>query len=433
MSLQAYQQGTGASRMQLKTIFNRVTNYKPFVVDRVELTEDELSQPTIEITMRARENGLPTCSRCGRRCSGYDTQPTNRRFEFVPLWLIPVVLVYRMRRVNCRRCGVKIERVPWAEGKSRLTTEYKWFLAGWAHRMSWKEVSECFRVSWDHVYNSVKYAVSWGFTHRDLTGIESIGIDEVQWKRGHKYQTLVYQIDEGCKRLLWIGPDRTAKTLLRFFRFLGKDRTKKLKFVCSDMWQAYLKVIAKKAPKAIHVLDRFHVMQKMSKAIDKVRAGEVKQLKADGYEPILTRSRWVLLKHPENLTDKEAVKLSELLQCNLKSIRSYLMKEDFQQFWDYTYAAWAGRFLDAWCTRAMRSKIQPMKDFAKTLRSKRELLLNWFRAEGSLSSGVVEGFNNKLKLITRKSYGFRTQEAYETALYHNLGALPKPKLTHRFV
>ena len=419
--------------MQLKTIFNRVTNYKPFVVDRVELTEDELSQPTIEITMRARENGLPTCSGCGRRCSGYDTQPTNRRFEFVPLWLIPVVLVYRMRRVNCRRCGVKIERVPWAEGKSRLTTEYKWFLAGWAHRMSWKEVSECFRVSWDNVYNSVKYAVSWGFTHRDLTGIESIGIDEVQWKRGHKYQTLVYQIDEGCKRLLWIGPDRTAKTLLRFFRFLGKDRTKKLKFVCSDMWQAYLKVIAKKAPKAIHVLDRFHVMQKMSKAIDKVRAGEVKQLKADGYEPILTRSRWVLLKHPENLTDKEAVKLSELLQCNLKSIRSYLMKEDFQQFWDYTYAAWAGRFLDAWCTRAMRSKIQPMKDFAKTLRSKRELLLNWFRAEGSLSSGVVEGFNNKLKLITRKSYGFRTQEAYETALYHNLGALPKPKLTHRFV
>ena len=367
------------------------------------------------------------------RCSGYDTQPTTRRFEFVPLWLIPVVLVYRMRRVNCARCGIKVERVPWAKGKRRLTTEFKWFLASWAKRMSWKEVSECFRVSWDHVYNSVKYAVSWGFTHRDLTGIESIGIDEVQWKRGHKYQTLVYQIDEGCKRLLWIGPNRTAKTLLRFFRFLGKDRTKKLKFVCSDMWQAYLKVIAKKAPKAIHVLDRFHVMQKMSKAIDKVRAAEVKQLKADGYEPILTRSRWVLLKRPENLTDKQAVKLSELLECNLKSIRSYLMKEDFQQFWDYRYAVWAGRFLDAWCTRAMRSKIQPMKDFAKTLRSKRELLLNWFRAGGSLSSGVVEGFNNKLKLITRKSYGFRTQEAYETALYHNLGALPEPELTHRFV
>ena len=108
------------------------------------------------------------------------------------------------------------------------------------------------------------------------------------------------------------------------------------------------------------------------------------------------------------------------------------MKEDFQRFWEYTYPACAGKFLDSWCTRAMRSQIDPMKAMAKTLRNKRELLLNWFRAGGTLSSGVVEGFNNKLKLITRKSYGFRTQEAYETALYHNLGALPEPEFTHRF-
>ena len=182
----------------------------------------------------------------------------------------------------------------------------------------------------------------------------------------------------------------------------------------------------------LHVLDRFHVMQKMSKAIDKVRAAEVKQLKADGYEPLLKGCRWLLLMRPENQSEKQAVKLSELLQYNLKSVRSHLMKEDFQIFWTYTYPACAGKFLDAWCTRAMRSKIEPMKKMAKTLRNKRELLLNWFRADGALSSGVVEGFNNKLKLITRKSYGFRTQEAYETALYHNLGALPEPVFTHRF-
>jgi len=126
------------------------------------------------------------------------------------------------------------------------------------------------------------------------------------------------------------------------------------------------------------------------------------------------------------------VKLGELLQYNLKSVRSHLMKEDFQRFWTYTYPSRAGKFLDAWCRRAMRSKIEPMKKMAGTLRNKRELLLNWFRADGSLSSGVVEGFNNKRKLITRKSYGFRTQTAYETALYHNLGALPEPEFTHRF-
>lgn len=417
--------------MQLKTILNRVTNFKPFVIDHVALAEDE-SSFVIEVSMRCRQNGLARCSACGQRCSGYDIMPKPRRFDFIPLWMIPVVLIYTMRRVDCPTCGVRVEHVPWADGKSPLTTELKWFLAGWARRMSWTEVSCCFDVSWDHVYNSVKHAVSWGKEHRDLSGIESIGIDEVQWKKGHRYQTIVYQIDQGRKRLLWIGPDRTAKTLLRFFRFLGKDRSASLQYVCSDMWQAYLKVIAKKVPQAIHVLDRFHVMQKMSKAIDKVRAAEVKQLKADGYEEHLKGSRWVLLKRPENLTQKQAVKLDELLQYNLRSVRSHLMKEDFQQFWEYTYAASAGKFLDSWCTRAMRSQIEPMKDLAKTLRKKRELLLNWFRAGGTMSSGVVEGFNNKLKLITRKSYGFRTQEAYETALFHTLGALPEPKFTHRF-
>ena len=302
----------------------------------------------------------------------------------------------------------------------------------WARRMSWKEVCEAFRVSWDCVYTAVKQAVSWGLEHRDLEGIEAIGVDEVQWQKGHKYQTVVYQLDKGRKRLLWIGPDRKAKTLLRFFRFLGKERTAGLLFICSDMWRAYLKVIAKKAPQAIHVLDRFHIMQQMSKALDKVRAAEVKQLKADGYEPVLKGARWLLLKRPENQTERQAAKLQELLQYNLKSIRSHLMKEDFQQFWEYTSPAWAGKFLDGWCRRAMRSRIEPMKKIARMLRDKRELILNWFVAEGQLSSGIVEGFNNRLKLITRKSYGFRTQGAYETALYHNLAALPEPEFTHEF-
>lgn len=256
-----------------------------------------------------------------------------------------MVLIYARRRVACQRCGVKAEWIPWATGKNQLTTDYQWFLAGWVRRMSWKEVANCFHVSWDHVFNSVKHAVSWGLAHRSLDGIESIGVDEVQWKKGHKYQTLVYQIDRNNKRLLWIGPDRTAKTLLRFFRMLGKEPTQKLQFICSDMWQAYLKVIAKKASQAIHVLDRFHVVQKLGKAIDKVRAAEVKQLKADGYEEVLKGGRWLLLKRPENLSEKQTVKLSQLLEYNLKSIRSYLIKEDFQQFWTYKYPASAGKFL----------------------------------------------------------------------------------------
>jgi transposase len=417
--------------MQLKTILNSVTNYKSFVFGKVEIVES-ISGKLIEVEVQPRKNGQRICSGCNKIRPGYDTQSTPRRFDFVPMWGMAVVFIYCMRRVNCQDCGVRVEQVPWGDGKSPVTHELKWYLAKWAKRMSWKEVASAFRVSWDCVFESVKHAVSWGLSHRDLEGIESIGIDEVQWHRGHKYQTLVYQIDEGRKRLLWIGPDRTAKTLLRFFRFLGKERTKQLQFICSDMWQAYLKVILKKASQAIHVLDRFHVMQLIGKAINEVRAEEVKQLKLDGYEPILKGARWLLLKRPENLTDKQAVKLSELLEYNLRSIRSHLMKEDFQRFWEYSTVGWASKFLDQWCNRAMKSKIEPMKKVARTFRSKRELILNWFRADGKLSSGVVEGFNNKVKLVTRKSYGFKTQEAYEIALYHNLGDLPELKMTHRF-
>ena len=167
-------------------------------------------------------------------------------------------------------------------------------------------------------------------------------------------------------------------------------------------------------------------------AIDEVRASEARQRKEDGYEPVLKHSRWCLLKRPENRTDKQTVKLAELLKYNLRSVRAHLLREDFQRFWEYVSPDWAGKFLDQWYRRTMRSQLEPMKKVARTLRNHRELILNWFRAKGALSSGTVEGFNNKGKLTTRKSYGFRTYEAIEIALYHNLGRLPEPEFTHRF-
>ena len=348
------------------------------------------------------------------------------------MWGNKVFFVYAPRRVVCPDCGIRVERMPWVEGKHRLTEAYAWFLAGWAKRLSWKEVAEAFRTSWDHVFCSVERAVTWGRAHQDLSGVEAIGVDEIAWQRGHRYLTLVYQIDGHCKRLLWIGEKRTVKTLLRFFRWFGKERSQALKFVCSDMWKPYLKVIAKKADGAVHILDRFHIMAHLSKAIDEVRAQEAKELMEKGYEAVLTKTRWLLLKRPENLTDKQETKLADLLRYNLKSIRGYLLKEEFQLFWSYTSPYWAGQFLDKWCTKTMRSKIEPMKKVAKMLRRHRPLLLNWFRAKKQFSSGIVEGFNTKAKLTTRKAFGFRTYHASEIALYHALGALPVPKTTHEF-
>lgn len=416
--------------MQLKTILNHVQKFKSFVYTAVRWIE-HAGKPALEVEIEPRKNSRALCSICERPRPGYDKLPV-RRFEFVPLWGLKVFFVYSPRRVDCFRCGVRVERLPWATGKHRLTNAYAWFLARWARRLSWKEVAEVFASSWDSVFRSVEMAVEWGRAHADYSGVQAIGIDEIAWQRGHKYLTLVYQIDAHCKRLLWVGNKRKVKTLLGFFRWFGKERSQALQYVCSDMWKPYLKVIVKKAGQAVHVLDRFHIMMHFSKALDAVRAEEAKALKAKGYEPVLTKSRWLLLKRPENLTDKQDIRLAELLQYNLRSVRAYLLKEEFQFFWSYASPYWAGRFLDQWCTKTMRSKIEPMKKVAKMLRRHRELLLNWFRAKGQLSSGVVEGFNGKAKLTSRKAFGFRTYHGAEIALYHALGALPEPEPAHRF-
>ena len=416
--------------MQLKTILNRVHKFKSSVYGNV-VWLDSGENPELMIEVVPRANSKPVCSGCEQPGPGYDTLPP-RLFEFVPLWGIAVFFAYAMRRVDCPRCGVTVEMVPWADGKNTLTKTYMQFLATWAKRLSWKETAVVFRTSWEKVFHSVEWAVEWGLAHRELSNVRSIGVDEVLWHRGHKYLTVVYQIDSECKRLLWVGKDRTVKTLLRFFRAFGKERAAHLRFICSDMWKPYLSVIAKKAAQAIHVLDRFHIAMHMNMAIDEVRAQETRELRAKGLSPILTHSRWCLLKRPENLTPNQEVKLIDLLRYNLKAVRSYLLKEDFQFFWTYVRPHYAGVFLDRWCRRTMLSKIEPMKKVARMLRSHRDLLLNWFRAKGTISSGAMEGLNNKLKLTTRKSYGFRTFRATEVALYHTLGALPKPEWTHRF-
>lgn len=416
--------------MQIKTILNRIQKQRSFVYGQVRWVEGR-HPLAIEVEIKPRSNGRPRCSSCRRPGPGYDTLP-ERRFEFVPLWGMPVFFRYAMRRVNCQRCGVKVETVPWASGKHQQTDAHAWFLAGWAKRLSWKEVAEVFHTSWEKVFRSVERAVEWGRARQSLTGITAIGIDEIQWQHGQNYLTLVYQIDAHCRRLLWIGKERKAKTLLRFFRWFGKERSAALRFICSDMWRPYLKVVARKAATAAHVLDRFHIMSLLSKAIDQIRAEEVKALKAGGYQPLLTRARWLLLKRPENLSEKQEPRLAELLRYNLRSVRAYLLKEDFQFFWTYRSPYWAGKFLDRWCTRTLRSRIAPMKRVARTLRGHRELLLNWFRAKGAISGGAVEGFNNKAKLTMRKSYGFRTYRALEVGLYHGLADLPEPETTHRF-
>ena len=419
--------------MHLQSILRRVQPIPGFVYSKVEL-HDRCGKPEVHVQVRPRAGAKAVCSGCGVRRPGYDTL-FQRIFSFVPLWGMAVLLLYVMRRVDCPRCGVVVESVPWASGKSPLTHAHSWFLASWAKVLSWKETARRFRTSWDTVFRAVEHAVRWGLEHRNLDGIGAIGVDELSWtKKGDKFLTLVYQIDHGCRRLLHISRTRTAKSFNSFFDMLGDERAGEIKFAASDMWGAFLKVIRSRCSKAIHVLDRFHVMQLMSKAIDQTRRDEVRQLRAKGNNAVLTKTRWVLLKRKRNLTGKQRVRLRDLLQWNLRTVRAYLLKEEFQHFWTYK-AVWAGRrFLKEWTHQAMRTRNDHIKKFARTLRKHEPELLNWFRARGQFAAGATEGFNNKARITTRKAYGFRTYDHAEIALYHALGDLPEPEwLAHRFV
>jgi len=415
--------------MELLTILNRCHHFRGFVYQQARFSADKKS---IEVAVRPRRGSPAICSRCHQPAPGYDPLG-ERRFEFIPLWGFLVFLLYAMRRVDCRRCGaVVVEEVPWGDGKRTLTKAYMLFLARWARRLSWKETATVFRTSWDKVFDAVEYVVNWGLAHRELGQIDAIGVDEIQYAKGHKYLTLVYQIDLGITRLLWVGKERTIESFQGFFTTIGQEVASKIVFVCSDMWEPYLKVIREKCSEALHILDRFHIVAKMNKALDDVRAEESRRMHREGRMPVLKKSRWLLLKREENLAEEQRFRLRDLLRYNLRTVRAYLLKEAFQQLWDYTSVAWAGKFLDEWCHQTMRSRIEPMKRIARSLRQHRELILNYFRAQKLISSGVVEGLNNKAKVTMRKSYGFRTFHVLEMALYHSLGKLPEPEVTHEF-
>jgi len=420
-------------QLEVKTILNRIQHFAGFVYQEVRLRTPR-GKLRIEVRIEPHRRLRGRCSECRRSAPGYDRLP-ERWWLFVPLWGIVTWFLYAPRRVQCPEHGVVVEHIPWSEGKRPITKAMMGFLARWARHLSWRQTARSFQTSWEAVYRSVEWFVQWGLARRQLEGVQAIGIDEIHWgkgKRADNFLTVIYQIDSHCRRLLWVGRRRTQTTLRQGLSTLGPAVVSGLRFVCSDMWRAYLKVIAIKAPQALHVLDRFHITMHLNQAVDQVRRAESGRLRGQPMAEKLKRMRWKLLRRGSRVRGRAKQRLCGLLRTKLATGRAWMLKETFQDFWRYRGLNWAAAFLDVWCTRALRSRIEPMKKVARMLRTHEELLLNWFRAKGEISSGAVEGLNNKIRVVTRRSYGFRTFDAMEIALYHTLGRLPEPETTHRF-
>jgi transposase len=370
----------------------------------------------------------PRCGVCGSPGDYRDTL-SERRFRHVPLWAIPVTLVYAPCRVTCPRCkSIHVERMSWAAGKKRLTRAFAVVIATWAKSLPWQQVARQFHCSWGTVAAAVAYVVDFGMARRDLSSITHIGIDEISRQKGHVYLTNAYDLRTGT--LIWSGEGRTKDTLAAFFEFFGPERTSKLVGICCDMWPSYFETIKAKAPQATLVFDKFHIVRKLTEAVDIVRRQEIND-KSTEHKEVLAGTRYIWLKNPWNLTDKQKASLSFLETLNLKINRAYLLKESFRDFWQSATKEIAARFMNQWFSWAMESKIKPMQDFALLLKRHEENILTYF--DMPISNGAVEGLNNKAKVISHRAYGFRSAKNYILNLYHCMGDLPMPTSMHRFV
>ena len=424
--------------IKLKTLLNETQSFNGFIYESVELKKITkafgIQKMELQVMIREHKQRKPYCSQCGQSASVYDHLPM-RDWLHVPLWNIPVRMFYVPRRVDCPTCGITVEAMPWNEGKRPYTKAMMIFLCQWARRLSWREVATVFGVSWDAVYRSVTWIVECGLARRELTGITAIGIDELHVHKGKKadnFATVIYQVDEHCKRLLWIGKRRSARALMGGLKTLGMEKLASVRVVVSDMWRPYLAVARKHLSQAVHILDRFHLTALLNQAVDKVRRSENYALTGPRRKERLKNTRWLLLKPYAKVRGHAREHLNRVIHSTLKTARAWALKDAFAHFWTYNHPRYAKVFLDTWITRALRSRLPPLRKFAKTLRAHEPLILNWFIFKKAFSSAAVEGLNNKVRVVTRRSYGFKSFHVLEIVLYHTLGKLPEPELTHKF-
>jgi len=403
--------------MRLEHCIRRWFGLVAHYVRRVEETDGELVAEIKPIHGR-----LPRCGCCGRQVRRTKGHAKPRRWRDLMIRKVPLVLAYTARRVVCPACGVRVEQVPWADRWSRVTKSLTRAVAKLARKTDLSTVATQYRVNWKTVASIIRRVVDWGLSRRRQRPLRVLGIDEVSRKRGHKYLTLVYDLERG--ELVWIGKDRTKATVEGFFDELGWRRSRTIKAVCMDMWAPYLDVVEKRAPQATVCFDRFHVVGHLNAAVDEVRRSLVRKL-AGPDKALVKGTRFVLLKNPWNLTPKQKQSLQALVRGNSPLSRAWYLKEDFQRFWDYVREGWAERHLDKWLWWASHSRLEPFKDFARLIRKHREGILAWTKLR--ISNGELEGMNNKVKLVSHRSYGFRNDDRYIEAIYHNCARLPLPE------
>lgn len=378
-------------------------------VGRFEAGVDGRERPEVHLELHPVRDHPRVCSGCGRPCrSIHDT--TERWVDDLPILGADTRLLVHRVRVACPGCGPKVERLAWLEPYARVTVRLAESVARLCKVLAIKHAADYFGLDWKTVKAIDKAYLGRTLGPVDLGGVTKLAMDEFAIQKGHRYATVV--IDPTCKRVLWVGRGRGREDVRPFFRLLGPGRCRRVEAVAMDMNAAYDLEVREHCTNAEVVYDLFHVVAKYGReVVDRVRVDEANRVRDDKpARKVIKGSRWLLLRNRDNIErEEDRVRLDELLAANRTLLKVYVLKEDLKELWDYRHTGYARQFWEGWYARAIRSRIEPLKAFARKLKGYLPGILSHCRFP--LHTSVLEGINNKIKVIKRMAYGFR-DDAY---------------------
>ena len=380
-------------------------------VGRLEPDADEgRSEEEIWLELLPAAKRRKCCSGCGQEVEQvHDVE--ERWVRDLPILGTTTWLCVHRCRLACPRCGPKLEELSWLPRYSRVTRRLAESVARLCTVLPIKHVAAYFGLHWDTVKAIDKAHLESALGPVDLSNVEVIAMDEFAIQKGHRYATVI--VEPYTKRVLWIGRGRGREDIRPFFELLGRDGRQRIKAVVMDMNGAYEQEVMDQCPLAEIVFDLFHVVAKFGReVIDRVRVDEANRLRHDKTRrAVIKHSRWLLLRNRENIRQREdRVRLDELLAANRRLFTVYVMKDDLKHLWSYTYRGAALRFWKDWYSRAIRSRIEPLKKFARNLHDYLYGILA--HCHWPLHTSLLEGINNKIKVIKRMAYGFRDDDYF---------------------
>jgi transposase len=402
-------------------VWARLLGIQRAVVEDVQIGGEGEIVVAVRPVWRERDR----CGVCRRRSPGFDLGEGRRRWRALDLGTTFAFVEAEAPRVRCRRHGVVVCAVPWARHSSRFTRDFEDQAAWLAVNTSKSAVAELMRIAWRTVGGIVERVAAESRRQADLLdGLTRVGIDEISHRKGQRYLTVVVDHDTG--RLVWAAAGRDRRTVERFLDELGEERCKQITLVSCDMASWIAGPVADRLPGAVRCVDPFHVIALATDALDEIRREVWNEARKNGQLAAakdLKGARYALWKNPENLTDRQAAKLSSIQKSNARLYRAYLLKEQLRQIYRLPADA-ATRLLDEWIAWARRCRLASFVKLARTITAQRAGIVA--AIEHGLSNARVEAINTQIRMITRRAYGFHSPSALIALAMLSLAGLCPP-------